>query len=247
MNIDKIYIISLDHSEENQQSILDRLSIMDLPNQTTYQIIDAVDGRTMFQTEQGREDYGIRFYPQWNVGGSGWWSRDVTAGEAGGICSHMVIWEDAYLAGHENILILEDDFDPHERFPWNHTNEIDGWDWDIVFLSRILQSSHKGVVDTNVGLEHWVMPGYSYQTHSYMLSKSGIQKLIETNLLTLKENIIVSDEFLPATYTLHPRKDIRDLFVRNMTALAYHRNPIGQFRFEAAGNSLTSPVEGIDY
>ena len=247
MHIDKIYVISLDHSEENQQSILDRINKLSLPNQTTYQIINAVDGRKLFKTEEGREEYGIRFYDKWNIGGSSWWSRDVTAGEAGGICSHMAIWEDAYQEGHKNILILEDDFDPQEPFDWNHAHELDNWDWDIVFLSRILQTSHDGVVDTRVGMDHWVMPGYSYQTHAYLLSRSGLRKLIETNLIRLKNNIIVSDEFLPATYTYHPREDIRDLFVRNMTALAYHRNIVGQLRFEAAGNSLTSPVEGIDY
>jgi glycosyl transferase family 25 len=247
MTIDKVYIISLDHSKENIQSILDRLNTLSLPNDMTYQVIDAVDGRDVFKTQEGRDEYGIRFYDKWNVGGNSWWSREVTTGEAGGICSHMLIWEDAYVNGYENILILEDDFNPSEPFDWEHTNEFQSWDWDIVFLSRILQTLHDGVTDTNVGLDHWVMPGYSYQTHSYLLSKSGIKKLVETNVPTLKENIIVSDEFLPATYTWHPRKDIRDLYNRNMIALAYNKNIIGQDRYEAAGNSLTSPIEGIDY
>ena len=247
MKIDKVYIISLDHSEENQKSILDRLNLLSLPNQTTYQILDAVDGRERFKTEEGRENYGIKFYDKWNIGGSDWWSRDVTTGEAGGICSHMIIWEDAYFNDYENILILEDDFNPHGTFNWDHTNELENWDWDLLFLSRILQSSHKNVYDTEVGLDCWVMPGYSYQTHSYILSKSGIKKLMETNVPTRRKKSIGSDEFLPATYTWHPRKDIRNLFNRNMLALSYRDNIVGQLRYEAAGNSLTSPIEGIDY
>lgn len=247
MTIDKVYIISLNHSEENIKSILDRLNILSLPNPTTYYIIDAVNGREVFKTIEGRDEYGIRFYDKWNVGGSSWWSRDITTGEGGCISSHILIWEDAFKNGYETILILEDDFNPYESFNWEHANELENWDWDIAFLSRILQSSHNGVTDTNVGLNHWVMPGYSYQTHSYLLSKSGIQKLVETNVPILKNNIIPADEFLPTTYAWHPRKDIRDLYNRNMIALAYNKDIIGQLRYEAAGNSLTSPIEGIDY
>ena len=57
----------------------------------------------------------------------------------------------------------------------------------------------------------------------------------------------MSDEFLPSTYTTHPREDIRNMYQRNISALAYRHNPITQLRFEALGNSLTSPIVGIDY
>ena len=242
--IDKVYIITLDQSDSNKESILNRLNTL-LNIETTYQFIDAVDGRKLFKTIEGRESYGIRFYSDWNNGESEWWSRPVTSGEAGGMCSHIRVWEDAYRNGYDNILIVEDDFNPTRTFDFNLINEVS--DYDILFLSRILQSVHMGVYDTDIQSENFVIPGYSYQTHSYLLSKSGIRKLVETNLDTLKKNIIVSDEFLPATYTWHPRKDIRDMFIRNMKAYAYKENFILQDRFEAAGNSLTSPIEGIDY
>ena len=57
----------------------------------------------------------------------------------------------------------------------------------------------------------------------------------------------MSDEFLPSTYTTHPREDIRNMYQRNISALAYRHNIITQLRFEAIGNSLTSPIMGIDY
>lgn len=243
MTIDKVYIISLDHSEENKQHLIDKLTTL-CPFGVEYYFIDAVNGRELFSTQSGRDSYGVRFYDKWNVGGSGWWSRDVTTGEAGGVCSHIKVWEDAYRNGYENILILEDDFNPTRAFDFSLIDTIPKY--DIVFLSRILQKVHMGVYDIDVN-EHFVRPGYSYQTHSYMLSKEGVRKLVETNLHTLKQNLIVSDEFLPATYTWHPRSDIRDMFIQNMKAYAYKENFIGQDRFEAAGNSLTSPVEGIDY
>ena len=103
------------------------------------------------------------------------------------------------------------------------------------------------VKDTNVGLESWVKPSYSYQTHCYVLNYDGAKKLVETNVPTLKQNIIVSDEFLPATYTTHPREDIRKMFIQNMNVLALKSNPVIQDRYEAANNSQTSPIKGIDF
>ena len=245
MKIDKVYIITLDQSDENKKSILERLVFMGVPNQTTYIIFDGVNGRELFSTEQGRLDYGIKFYDGWKLDDSNeFWNRGVTAGEAGGMCSHIKVWEDAYKNGYENILILEDDYNPEQPFPWDVCNELENYEYDILFLSRKLQSGHS---DVEIGFQNFVVPGYSYQTHSYVVSKSGIKKLVETHLPTLKQNIIVSDEFLPSTYTTHPREDIRNMYQRNISALAYRYNPITQLRFEAIGNSLTSPVVGIDY
>ena len=47
------------------------------------------------------------------------------------------------------------------------------------------------------------------------------------------------DELLSALCTVHPRNDIRSLFMNNMNALAYKTNIIGQYRAEHLGNSLT--------
>lgn len=246
LSIDQIYVITLDHSQDNYDSILERINRLGLPVGTSYQIIEGVNGRQLFKSEDGRKAYGIKFYERWPMGGSDWWSRPVTVGEAGGICSHIKVWEDANRKGYENILIIEDDFNPIETIDWNVFNELKGYDYDIVFLSRLLVN-HPGVYDSSVGLNNFVKPGYSYQTHCYVMSKLGIQKLIDTNLETLKQNIIVSDEFLPATYTWHPRQDLRAMYNQNMNALALKWNPVSQLRHEAAGNSETAPIEGIDF
>lgn len=248
MILDKIYVITLDHSQESYNSILDRIGVLNLPEPIPYEIIQGVNGRELFVTEEGRSTYGIKFYDNWVQSGSPWWGRGVTTGEAGGICSHIKIWEDVHKNGYNRVLILEDDFVPTGPFDWNSLNELTDYDYDIAFLSRILQGQHNGVVDSKIGLKSWVKPGYSFQTHSYILTNTGVEKLVSTNLKTLKENIIVSDEFLPATYTWHPRQDLRSMYNQNMNAVAYIDGQcIRQSRFEAINNSLTSPIEGIDY
>ena len=246
MKIDRVYIITLNHTPENYSSLVERLDRLGVPPGTSYQIIEGVNGRQLFKTIEGREAYGIKFYEDWAIGGTGWWGRPVTVGEAGGICSHIKIWEDANRNGFDNVLIIEDDYNPIETIDWNVFNELEDYDYDIVFLSRLLVN-YDGVYDSNVGLNNFVKPGYSYQTHCYIMSGAGIKKLVETNLETLKQNIIVSDEFLPATYTWHPRQDLRAMFNQNMNALALKWNPVSQLRHEAAGNSETAPIEGIDF
>ncbi len=251
MTIDKVYIITIDQSADNYNSILKRLNALSLPNHTTYHIIDGVNGREELSTDELRDSHGVSFYKDWvansESNGNLFYNRNVTVGEAGGMCSHIRVWEDAYKNGHETILILEDDFEPITEFPWESFDELQDYDWDLAFLSRTLVPNMDGVSDSNVGLANWVSPGYSYNTHSYVITREGLRKIIEYNLDKLKNNIIVSDEFLPSTYTYHPRQDMRTMFKRNMNAIAHKVSLVGQTRFESAGNSLTEPIEGIDY
>jgi hypothetical protein len=114
-------------------------------------------------------EYGVKFYDGWKLTDSSnfWWARKVSVGEAGCVCSHIKVWEDAYKNGYENILILEDDFDPTTESPWEYFNELDNYDWDIAYLSRILQSVvSDDIVDYDIEKNNWVRPGYSSQAHA---------------------------------------------------------------------------------
>jgi hypothetical protein len=248
MILDKVYIITLNHSQENYNSILERLSKLELPYGTPYTIFEGVNGRELFSTQQGRLDYGIKFYDGWELNDlNKFWNRNVTVGEVGCSMSHIKVWEDAYANKYNHILVLEDDFESNEPIDWECFSELTKYDYDIAYLGRILQKAHDNVYDSAIGMDSWVNPGYSYQTHSYTITKSGIVKLIETNVPTFKNNIITIDEFLPSTYSVHPRKDIRDMFIQNMNAVAHIGNPITQFRNETNGGSMTAPIKGIDY
>ena len=90
MELDKVYIITLDHSDENKESLLERLRIL-VGRDVPYHFLEGVNGRDTFSTQEGRDVYGIQFYSDWNNGESEWWSRPVTTGEAGGMCSHIKV------------------------------------------------------------------------------------------------------------------------------------------------------------
>jgi len=247
MKIDKIYVITIDHSQQNYDSINGRLNLLCLPP-TEYQIVEGVNGRDQLSTPEDRKELGVETYSGWKMEDEyKWWNRAVTVGEAGLTLTKIRIWEDAYAKGYENILILEDDFNPNQSIDWSDFNELEEFDYDLIYLSRILQDIHQGVEDARVGLQNFVKPGFSYQTHAYILSQNGIRKLVETNVEVLKQNLIPADEFLPAVCAWHPRQDLRTMFNQNMQALALISKPIGQSRNETSGQSLTAPIEGIDF
>ena len=54
-----------------------------------------------------------------------------------------------------------------------------------------------------------VLPGYSSGTPGYLLSLAGAQKLLATEY---QQQIIPLDEFMPALYSYHPRRDLRERF-----------------------------------
>lgn len=243
MKIDNVYVITLDLSPEYQMDLVDRISKLNLPPGTPIEIRQGFLGTRL----ASEENLPYKIYDGWDLSANGndnfWWIRPVTYGEAGGCISHTQCWEDAYANGYERIMILEDDFIPFEPIDWSIFDETENYYWDICLMSH--NSLHHLYSDVarpcEVGLENFIRPTYFYNTHTYLLNSTGIRRLVEDHLGVLKENVIVSDEFLSAVITGHPRYDIRNLFIPNMIALATKKDWTGQSRSEGLGNSLTEP------
>lgn len=227
MKIDQIYIINLTSSV---QDITDRINQLGLPENTPFFIMNAIDGK------KANEQYGqYKTYSGWKIESDNkWWNRDLTPGEIGCSLSHAIIWKDALVNNYQNILVLEEDF--------LSTGNIAIADiklpleYDLIYLGR-------NKVDESVPEEEFgdfYMPSYSYNTHAYMLSRSGIEKLIAYDL---PNNVIPADEFLSATFCYHPRLDIRNLFVNpSIKAFALKEQAIGQI----PTNIRPSTIEVID-
>ena len=241
MKFDQVYIISIDHRPEYHQELIDRARHIPLSDDTPIMIMPGFIGKDLLDNPDNFPEYKI--YPNWNLndGGWWWWQRPALAGEAGGMISHTKCWEHAYENNCSSVLILEDDFDVLQGIDWSIFDELEDYDWDFCLLAHNSLHDYFGDVirPSRIGKEHFIRPSFFYNTHSYILQSDGIIRLIEDHLDVLKQNVVVSDEFLSAVISTHPRKDMRDMYIPNIRAVATKTNYIGQTRFESAGNSLT--------
>lgn len=247
--LDKLYFVTINHSQENYDDCLRRAQYMSLPNVVNYEF-RGVNGKEQYPTNELLNEAGYDVYNGWNLvnNSNGFWNRDMTRGEIGCILSHIDIWEDAYNNGYNQVLILEDDFFPLKPIDWNFMNLLNDYDWDLFYIGRMAQTGF-GVPDEPTE-DGWIAKtGFSYQTHGYMLTKEGIRKLVEDHLPTLKQNLIPADEFLPCTYGKNPREDVQSMYSPNINSYGFAdwENQLVQIRTEVYGNSQTAPVKGIDY
>jgi GR25 family glycosyltransferase involved in LPS biosynthesis len=192
-----------------------------------FTIYDAVDGRSP------KVDFEWQLFQGWKMRSDNkYWNREITAGEIGCALSHLSIWKEAFKKGYQNILILEEDFKVLRQ--WNESDVKTQEEWGLFYLGR-----NKVDEDLEELSETIVRPGYSYCTHAYMLSRMGIQRLLEQNF---ENTIMPVDEFLPATYIEHPRADLSYIW-RDTIALALKENMIGQT--STSETSLTENLDGL--
>ena len=213
MKIDQVYIINLTSSRSDIEA---RINQLGLPQNTPFFIMNAINGMTA-ESQFGPH----KLYSNWKIESDNkWWNRDLTPGEIGCSLSHVTVWKDALAKDYKNILVLEEDFLSNGSLSLKDLTLPTNY--DLLYLGR-------NKVDESVPEEEFgdfYMPSYSYNTHAYLLSQSGIKKLMAYNL---QDNIIPADEFLSATFCLHPRQDIRELFVHpSIKAFALKQQAIGQ-------------------
>jgi len=235
MKIDKIYVISLNATDEKtQQDIQTRLGACNFEGQTGYEIIQGFDGR------DGKKPENYTPYAGWNLGEDTWnefWQRDVLPGEIGCAVSHRIIWEKIVMGGHQNVLILEDDFlcnNPVGALQVPPANTP----WEIALLGRYIIEEDTDEVEID---DNWVRPRHWYNAHAYVIK----EPIVASKLLSggLRENVIPVDEYLSALSYPHRRDDIRDMFPPLMQVIATkNQNFITQNRPSDPANSS---IEGI--
>lgn len=216
MKIDKVYIINVRSKQEDLQK---RINDLNLPYRFKWEIVVGVYGT---ETNQPWNPY-----VDWKIDSKNdWWNRRLLKGEVGCALSHYNVWKKAHLEGWNNVLILEEDFVIKNSLKdLLLPKEFDGF-----YLGRNKVEEDKKNYDDN-----YVVPGYSYNTHAYCLSKTGINKLLKYNF---NKNIIPVDEFLSATFTKHPRRDIALLYKPTLNFLATKKEYIDQ-----KSNEKTSMTE----
>jgi GR25 family glycosyltransferase involved in LPS biosynthesis len=233
MNIDKIYVISLDGKKSDMQDrTLKGLQKLNFANSTGYEIHPAWDG-----VKDGIPE-GYSVYSKWNLGEdtwNDWWKRDVIPGEIGCMTSHIKVWERIVAEGLERTLILEDDFLGNGEMGKLDEPTVD---FDMAYIGR--WKINKEVEEESVG-GSWVKPVASYCLHAYVVTLEGAKKLLNYKI---KQNIIPADEFAIATYTTHRRPDIAALFPPTINAIAHKRQDyIAQKRDQKDSTIETDPKQ----
>lgn len=239
MKLNGINIITLDTSKEFQKNSLEKLRQLNLLQGKFSIILSGVDGNKIIE-ELNNPKPSFSLYSGWKLPNSTnkFWLREMTNGEVGCVISHFNAWVNFFKSKQNNILILEQDFIPvFEDTNWSVFDELENYDWDIIFLGR-----HSQEEDIEVGLKYFVKPRFGYQAHAYIISKRWVEKFFWHYYKVLRTNLIPTDEFLPAMFTKHPREDIHKLFPnRKIHALALRVDAIAQSDWEGTGRSRTAP------
>ncbi|XP_043286246.1 glycosyltransferase 25 family member isoform X2 [Venturia canescens] len=212
LGFDKVYMINLERRPERRARMEQCFEELGILSET----INAVDGRTLNST--ALDKWGVKIMPNY---ADPYRKRPMTMGEIGCFLSHYVIWKKAFDNNFDRIMVLEDDvrFEPFFRQRIHLLlNEIDQLhlQWDLIYLGRKkISKEEESPVDGSKLL--WQV-GYSYWTIGYMLSQSGVKKLLDARPL---DNMIPVDEYLPILFDRHPKDDWKEYFPqRNLVAFS---------------------------
>ena len=202
MKIDYFYVLSTNETPELQE----KCTNINLPEPTPHWIKPGFNARNPDFPEI-LEKFGVKKHPRWKFNTPNeWWSRAVMDGELGCSLSHIDAWVDSYAKDHEVTIIFEDDFEETNQVPWVQVQQLLDMGYDLIYLGR---SALKPELEKEIpNVLGWVEPDYSYNAHAYILSKKGIQILVEEYLEQFKGAMFAIDEFLPITYGMTHRQEI---------------------------------------
>lgn len=201
MNLDHFYVITLENTEE----LHNKCSSLSMPDYYHYDLKEGFHYQDL--TPELLSKFGVKKHPNWKIEGDNtFWNREVTDGEIGCSLSHVDTWVNAYELDREITMILEEDFVEQLPVPWEQVESLLSKGYELIYLGRnALKPEEEILID---GYKNWVEPSYSYNTQAYILSKSGIKKLVEYYIDHYKNEMFVIDEFLSVAFGKTDRVDI---------------------------------------
>ena len=205
--IDFVYVTTI---ENNHDYVAGKTNQLNIPNEWKYWVKDGFDAKKF--TSSFFKENNLKKNPLWKIDHSvDWYTREVTDGEVGCALSHIDIWQDTYNDAREATLILEDDFRIDYQVPWNEVYELLDKGYDLIYLGRYKVTPDQE--ERDIRFNHmWVEPGYSYNTHAYVLSKRGAKVLVENWIPLYKQNLFALDEFFSVVIGKTHRSDIAHQF-----------------------------------
>lgn len=192
---------------ENNQSLYDKSIRLNMPHENhTYNLKKYFSGDDILPDELAK--FGVNKHSNWKIENDldPRWGYEVTDLELGKALSHIDTWVDAYCYDQEITLIFEDTF--HQELPvdWEQVNLLLEQGYDLIYLGRnALKPDIEKPIDGIIG---WVEPDYSLDSYAYVLSRKGVQILVEEYIDQYKNKIFPIDEFLSITFGMTHRQDI---------------------------------------
>lgn len=180
-----------------------------------------------------QDDY--KLYPDWKIDvENSWWNREISDGEIGCAYSHAMLWRKMFFENHEYFIILEEDFVFKESFKTEfpkllqYLNSPERLRFDMLYLGRNRAYDFEEEVLMQKSL-NLVSPRFSYCTHAYILTQSGVIKLHNSKFL---DNLIPLDEFMNCMFLEnHIRPDLNKPIYKHqgqLKTLAFSNSIIGQ-------------------
>ena len=148
-----------------------------------------------------------------------WWNKPLKMGSMCNSIGHYSIWKHALESGYDSVIMFEDDcvFDLEELYVALDLYETKYChNCDVFYLGtwpvRVEGEDIPYVDDYAEGVN------YTYNTHAYILNRKSLEKLIHGGLM---EKMITIDEYVSASHTIHPRRDIEDMYNFDEKLVAY--------------------------
>ncbi|KAJ6224461.1 hypothetical protein RDWZM_003006 [Blomia tropicalis] len=210
--VDEIYVINLRRRFERRVRMEKSLKVLGI----RAKFWDATDGKQL--TNEYLEKHDIKSLKGYV---DPFHKRLMTLGEIGCFLSHYRVWEDAWRNNYTKIIIFEDDVRFEKRFRKKWFEALDRFEklepiYDFLYLGRKLNGRFE---ETKVDDGFFVKPEYSYWTIGYMITRTGIEKLLRANPL---RRLIPVDEFLPIMYGAHRNTTLALMYdrVEHLNALS---------------------------
>ncbi|WP_020499989.1 glycosyltransferase family 25 protein [Sciscionella marina] len=225
----RTYVINLTRRSDRRSEI-SRTIPAELAPQFTSDWDTSFDGLDI--TADELKARGVRCFPWQIESDNPWWSRPLKYGEIGCTLAHLACWHDAAEHDADWTLILEDDAIVGPNFATNLHDTLEMTAAhsaaDFIYLGRYKLDPDRPAI---LGYVH---PGYSHCSFAYLLSRSGLDTVLDAGL---DQAIIPVDEYLPTLYINHPRQDVQDRYPnQNLPTLACEPPLVQQRPKDEAGS-----------
>lgn len=202
------YVINLEKDIQRKESLIENIMQFNVDYKINFNFIKAIEQKTF-------NEYNFKMCNTWfdPILGTG-----ITVGEVGCALSHYKCWNEFYNSKKEHAIIFEDDIE----FTYDFNEKLEilikyPKNADIVYIKRNpLYKNKETQYDNN-----FINIKASYLLCGYLLTRTGVEKLLKTNFL---DNLIVVDEFLPLLYDSEYLSHYKLYYNNNINLVGYSIN-----------------------